>query len=168
MQVQERHCVCHVVCCWVGTRPTVVSKMLQLAQVGAEDVVCDLGCGDGRILIAAVKDFGAEKGVGYEAREELYEGAMRNIERHGLEDRIIVTKGDMFDADLTKPSVITLYLSNEANELLRPKLEKETKCGTRIVSHHFPITNWRIASKKAAGYCAGVAIYLYVTPEAFS
>lgn len=141
--------------------------MLQLARVGAGDVVCDLGCGDARILIAAVGDFGAKKAVGYEAREGLYEAAMRNIECHGLEGRIIVIKGDLFDANLSEPSVITLYLSNEANELLRPKLEKETKCGTRIVSHHFPITNWRIASKKATGYYRGMAIYLYVIPEAF-
>lgn len=152
---------------WAATRPNVVKKMLQMAWVGEEDVVYDLGCGDARVLITAVKEFGARKAVGYEIREDLYTAAVGNIEQQNLHNRIMVIKKNLFDADLSDASVIAIYLSNEANELLRPKFEKEAKCGTRIVSHHFPINTWRATSKKAAGYFPDIAIYLYVIPEAF-
>lgn len=152
---------------WVATQPSVARQMLQMASVGAEDVVYDLGCGDGRLLIIAVTEFGAKKAVGYEIRQELYEACVHSIEQASSQDRIVVIKRNLFEADLSEASVIALYLSNEANELLRPKLEKEARFGTRIVSHQFRIDGWRTTRRRAVGYFPGVAIYLYVIPECF-
>ena len=150
---------------WVGTPPSVVRKMLQMAQVGAEDVLYDLGCGDARILIMAVQEFGAKEAVGYEIRQDLCEASWRAIKHQDLQNRIVVIKGDLVQADISEASVIILYLSSIANELLRPRFEKELKCGTRIVSLIFKINAWRTSdSVYVAG---GLPIYLYTIPKAF-
>ena len=109
----------------VVTPPEIVEVMLALVQITSEDLVCDLGCGDGRILISAIKDFGARKAIGYEIREDIYEATEKDIQKLHLQDRIKIIHGDLLEANLSDCSVLTLYLSSEANELLRPKLQKQ-------------------------------------------
>ena len=147
---------------WDPTPFETVKKMLKLAQVGPDDVVYDLGCGDARILIMAVKEYGARKAVGYEIKQDLYEKSMREIQSQNLQNRITIIRDDLLNADLSEASVITLYLVTSANEILRPKLEKEAKTATRIVSRVFEIKTWQAASNDSTGQ-----LYLYLVPQAF-
>jgi len=150
---------------FVPTHPRAVRAMLRLAEVGPSDVVYDLGCGDGRILISAVKDFGAKRAVGYELSERIYKRAVENVKREGLEDRIEIKNEDLFNADLSEASVITLFLSNTMNTYLKPKLRKECKAGTRIVCHDFDIGGWKPAVKWR--FNAADTFYLYKIPSSF-
>ena len=148
---------------YVPSEPYVVKRMLEMAQVGPEDIVFDLGCGDGRILISAVKDFGVKKAVGYEMQRDLYKQALKDVKKQGLANRIKVINGNLLEADITQATVITLYLTTSGNERLRPKLESEVKIGTRIVSHDFSISGWRPSVKDEFH---SHSIYLYNMPEA--
>lgn len=141
---------------------SVVKKMLEIARVGPDDVVFDLGCGDGRILITAVRDFGAKKAVGYEMRKEVYEEALTEISNLNLRDKITLINDNLLKADLSEATVITLYLTTSGNTRLRPKLEKETRKGTRIISHNFKITGWHPLNTLDL---LGHSIYLYLTPD---
>ena len=147
---------------WIPTEHNVVRAMLQIARVNAEDVVYDLGCGDGRILIMAVKEFGAKRAVGYELRDEPYTEALSNIKRENLQDKITVNKQDIFESNFADASVITLYMGGKANELLRPKLEKKARPGTRVISHQFKIYSWRIDSQKETNPNSDTMIFRYV------
>ena len=149
---------------WEPTPLETVKSMLELAKVNSKDKVYDLGCGDARILIMAVKEFGSKRAVGYEIRQDLCEGSKKEIRRQHLQKRISVIKGNLLDADVSEASVITLYLYPTANEILRPKLEKETKFGTRVVSHEHLIETWQIAETKEYSF---ETLYLYIVPEAF-
>jgi 16S rRNA A1518/A1519 N6-dimethyltransferase RsmA/KsgA/DIM1 with predicted DNA glycosylase/AP lyase activity len=149
---------------YVPSQPEVVRKMLQMALVGPDDVVYDLGCGDGRILLMAVKEFGAKKSVGYELRGDLYESTLREINRQNLNERINIINGDLFKADISEATVITLYLTASANERLKTKLATEARRSTRVVSHDFSMNGWRASNIEIAGYTRN--IYLYVIPEA--
>lgn len=140
----------------------VVKQMLEIAQVRNDDVVFDLGCGDGRILFSAVKDYGVKKAVGYEIREDLYNGVLQKIKKERLEGRVHVVNDDLRKADLSKASVITLYLTTSGNGTLKPKLVKEAKAGTRIVSHDFRIPGWEYTQQQ--NYI-GHTIYLYTIPD---
>ncbi len=158
---------------WVATPLEIVKKMLEIAQVSSKDVIYDLGCGDARILIRAVEEFGVQKAVGYEIREDLYEISRQETQHQNVQNKVTLIRGDLLDAVLSEASVIVLYLSSEANELLRPKLEKEAKFATRIVSYLFPINTWRPARKVYLdGYSfiearfTGI-LYLYRVPHAF-
>jgi len=131
---------------WVASPPEIAKKMLEFAQVGPEDIVYDLGCGDARILIMAVQEFGAKKAVGYEIRQDLVEKSLQEIQSQNLEDRITIIRDDLLNADLSEASVIALYLVTSANEILRPKLEEEAKSETRIISRYFEIKSWQAAS----------------------
>ena len=132
---------------FVPTSMETARRMLEIARVGSEDVVYDLGCGDGRILIIAVEEFGAKGAVGYEVVKETYNIALRNISRRGLLGKITLIEGDLFDADLSGATVITLYLDESTNQRLKPKLEREAKDGTRIVSYAYKIRGWKAARK---------------------
>jgi len=134
---------------YVPTSPEIVKRMLEIAHVRPKDTVFDLGCGDGRILIMAVEESRAKRAVGYEIKKELYKATLSRIEHQGLKDRIRLVNGDMFKADLSEATVITLYLNSSANERLKPKLERETRPGTRVVSHDFEIRGWQPTRKKA-------------------
>jgi hypothetical protein len=134
---------------YVPTLPETVKKMLEIAQVGPEDTVFDLGSGNGRMLITAVEEFRAKRAVGYEIREKLYKATLSKINDLGLKDRVNVVNGDLFEANLFEATVITLYLSSLANEKLKPKLEKEAKLGTRVISHGFEIPGWHETRKEA-------------------
>jgi len=121
---------------YVPTPQPVVDAMLELARVKRTDVVYDLGSGDGRIVITAAKKYGAS-GVGIEIDPALVKQARANAAAAGVSSRVRFVTRDLFTADLSKASVVTLYLLQSINERLRPKLVRELKPGTRIVSHVF-------------------------------
>jgi len=125
---------------FIPSPPAVVDEMLRVASVGATDVVYDLGSGDGRIVIAAAKTFGA-RGVGIERDPELVARAASNAERAGVAHHVKFVQQDLFQADLSEATVITLYLLPIQNHALRPKLQR-LRPGTRIVSHDFAIGDW--------------------------
>jgi predicted RNA methylase len=139
--------------------------MLTLAELKAGEVLFDLGAGDGRAVIMAVKDFGA-RAVGVELREDLVKKALSTIYEQGLQDRITIVNGDMFSVDLASADVIFLYLTTSANEKIKPKLETELKRGVRTVSHDYEIVGWK--PLKADSFCENPnlgypshTIYLY-------
>ncbi len=121
---------------FVPTPQPVVEAMLELAAVKADDVVYDLGSGDGRIVIAAAKKYGA-RGVGIELDPALVQRARRNAAAAGVSDRVRFVSQDLFKTDIRPATVVTLYLLQSLNERLRPKLVRELKPGTRVVSHVF-------------------------------
>jgi len=147
---------------FIPTSLDTARRMLELAKVGPQDVVYDLGCGDGRILVMAAEMFGAKKAVGYEIRGDLCKNAELEVEAHNLGERVTVVNGDLFDADLSEATVITLYLSYGANKALEPKLRSEIRSGTRVVSHDFEIPGWRSKRKVKLH---GDSIYLYIAPD---
>jgi SAM-dependent methyltransferase len=126
---------------YVPTPHHVVTRMLELAEVTASDVVYDLGSGDGRILIAAAKEYGA-RGVGVEIDSQLVQRARRRAREAGVADRVTFRQGNLFDVDLQDATVVTLYLWPDMNNRLRPKLRRELDPGDRIVSHSFDIDQW--------------------------
>jgi len=139
--------------------------MLALAELRPGEILFDLGSGDGRTVIMAVKEFGA-RAVGVELREDLVKKALSTIYEQGLQDRITIVNGDIFKVDLTSADVIFLYLTTSANEKIRPKLDTELKKGVRIVSHDYEIVGWKPV--KADGFCENPnlgypshTIYLY-------
>ena len=149
---------------WEPTPLVIIKKMLELAQVRPGDIVYDLGCGDARILIMAVKEYGAIKAVGYEINQYLYEQSTQDVQSKNLQNRITLIKDDLINADLSEASVITLFLSMAANECLEPKLEKEAKPLTRIVSYFHPMETWQVNNTEGP---LEDRLYLYVVPQAF-
>jgi ribosomal protein L11 methylase PrmA len=132
--------------------------MLTLARVGRGDVVYDLGAGDGRIAIAAVRDFGAALGVGVELDPQRVQDATRNARAAGVNDRVYFLTQDLFEADLSAATVITLYLLPAVNRRLSPKLRALTS-GTRIVSHDYDLgPDWKPDAREVIG---GRTIYLF-------
>ncbi len=127
---------------YVTTPPKVVEAMLQLAEVDKEDVIYDLGCGDGRIVIAAAKKYGC-RAVGVELDPERVKEASENVRKEKLEHLVTIVHGDIFEADVAPATVVTLYLFEEANLKLRPMLRRSLRPGSRIVSHHFNLGDWQ-------------------------
>lgn len=128
---------------YVPTPDAVVTKMLQLAGVKQGDILYDLGSGDGRLVIAAVQQFGAQRGIGIEIAPELIKLSQANAQRAGVSDRTQFLQQDLFQTDFRDASVVTLYLSPTANRQLRPKLLNDLKPGSRIVSHSFTMGDWQ-------------------------
>ena len=126
---------------FVPTPQDVVDRMLQLAQVTSRDVVFDLGCGDGRIVITAAKRYGAH-GVGIDIDPERIEQAVANAKRAGVEELVIFRQEDALTADISEATVVTLYLLSAANLKLRPVLTRQLQPGARIVSHAFDMGDW--------------------------
>ena len=120
----------------------VVDKMLELAGAGPQDILYDLGCGDGRIPIRAVKKFGVRRAYCVEIREDLAREAKTRVAREGLEDRIIVLNEDMFKVSIRGATLVTLFLLTSVNRQLAPLLEAQLRPGARIVSHEFRIPDW--------------------------
>jgi SAM-dependent methyltransferase len=143
----------------------VVERMLVLARVAKDDMVYDLGCGDGRIVIAAVARHGA-RGVCVDIDPARIAESRRNAERAGVTERIRFEEGDLFDADLRDATVVTLYLTPALNRKLRPKLYRELHPGTRIVSHNFDMGDWRPDSLVRVAWPSGTTstIYSWVLP----
>lgn len=121
---------------YVPTPQAVVEKMLEMAQVGPNDVLYDLGCGDGRIVITAARKRGA-RGVGIDINPQRIAEAKANADSAGVNDKVRFIVGDLFTADFSEASVVMLYLLPEVNRALRPQLWKQLKVGTRVVSHDF-------------------------------
>lgn len=115
--------------------------MLEVARVGSDDVVYDLGCGDGRIVVTAAKQFGA-RGVGVDIDPMRIADSKRNVEEAGVGDRVRIVEGDLFTMDLSPATVVTLYLLPSLNVKLRPQLFEQLRPGTRIVSHDFDMGDW--------------------------
>ncbi|MBD0343571.1 MAG: methyltransferase domain-containing protein [Coleofasciculus sp. Co-bin14] len=127
---------------YVPTPNEVVIEMMKMAGVTKNDVVYDLGSGDGRIVIIAAKEFGA-KGVGVEIDPELIKESNENARLAGVSDRVNFIQKDLFQADLSEATVVTLYLLPEVMQQLQPKLLGELKPGTRIISHQFDMKEWK-------------------------
>jgi len=125
---------------WVPTDDALVARMLKMAQVTSADRVYDLGAGDGKIAIAAARDFGAQA-VGVEYEPQLARLAQCYVQADGLSERVRIVHGDVFQTDFSAATVVTLYLLPELNLRLRPTLLK-MKPGTRIVSHSFLMNDW--------------------------
>jgi predicted RNA methylase len=150
---------------FVPSPTSVIEYMLKLADLKAGEIMFDLGCGDGRTVIIAAKTFGA-RSVGIELREDLAKKAMEIIQENGLEDRVTIVNGDMFNVNLTEADVVYLYLTTSANEKIRPKLDSDLKKGARVVSHDYEIIGWH--AEKVENFCENPqlgypshTIYLY-------
>ncbi|MEM1921911.1 MAG: protein-lysine N-methyltransferase [Desulfurococcaceae archaeon] len=128
---------------YVPTPLPVVRAMLKLAYTGPDDIVYDLGCGDGRTLVIAVKEFNAKQAVGIEKDEERIREARENIIKNNVVDRIVLINDDFFNININEATVVTLFLLTVVNEALKPKFERELPDGTRIVSHEFRIPGWK-------------------------
>lgn len=126
---------------YVPTPQNVVEAMLEIARVGPADFLIDLGCGDGRIVITAAKKFGT-RGFGVDLDASLISSARRAAEREGVGDRVRFQTRDLFDTDISRATVVTMYLLNSVNLRLRPHLLKLAP-GTRIVSHDFDLDTWQ-------------------------
>jgi len=145
------------------TPPQVVDEMLKLGNVTADDVVYDLGCGDGRIVIAAAQKLKA-RGFGVDLDPQRIDECKENAESAGVADRLQFKVGDIMQTDLAPATVVTLYLLDEVNLMLRPKLFHELKPGTRIVSHAFHMADWRADKTEHPPKARNEVIYLWILP----
>jgi len=127
---------------YVPTPEEVVEKMLEMANVGKNDVVYDLGCGDGRIVITAAKKYGA-RGIGVDIDPQRIKESNENARIAGVADRVKFLQQDLFEIDFSEATVVTLYLLPALNLRLRPKLLRDLKPGSRIVSHAFDMGDWK-------------------------
>ena len=127
---------------YVPTREEVVAGMLKLADVKMGDVLYDLGCGDGRIVITAAQKYGA-RGIGIDIDPERIKEANENAQKAGVTGKVKFVEQDLFEAKISDASVVTLYLLPSVNLKLRPKLMRDLKPGTRIVSHSFDMGDWK-------------------------
>lgn len=134
---------------WMPTGGELVTLMLKTAKVGPNDLVYDLGAGDGKIAIAAAKEFGA-RAIGIEFNPDMAAFAQRNANRAGVGDRVKIINGDIFVEDFSKATVVTLYLLPDLNLRLRPIILK-MKPGTRVVSHAFTMGDWEPDQEIEAG-----------------
>lgn len=146
---------------YVPTSDTVVDAMLKLAKVKSDDVVYDLGSGDGRIVIAAARKFGA-RGVGIDIDPERISESNENARNAKVTDKVKFIEADLFESDFSDASVVTLYLLGRLNERLKPILFEQLKPGTRIVSHAFDMGNWKPEKTQVID---GKTIYLWTIPE---
>ncbi len=154
---------------YIPTPQSLVNTILEIAKAGPGDILYDLGCGDGRFLITAVKDFKVDRAVGYEINTHLHSVALNNVAKNELKDRIRVEDRNLMDADLRDATLIILYLTTSGNTKLKPKLKKELHPGTQIISHDFPIKNWITTDKdKNPKKIGDHKIYHYTIPEAYT
>lgn len=160
---------------YVPTPQIVVDEMLKMANVTAKDFVVDLGSGDGRMIISAAKKFKAS-GLGVDIDAKLVELSNKEAKAQGVADRVRFVEQDMFKADLSKATVVTLYVLPDFMEKLRPKLIAEMKPGTRIVAHDYYMSQWHpdrhieltVPEKKEANGTDKAYIYLWVVPSVVS
>ena len=150
---------------YVPTHEAIVERMLKMAGVGKDDMLYDLGCGDGRIVVTAARKYGA-RGVGYDIDPRRISESNENARKAGVTDRVRFVQGDLFRADLSGATVVTLYLLPDVNLKLRPKLFRELKPGTRVVSHNYGMGDWE-PKEVAEVEVEGTTHYIYswVVPE---
>ena len=156
---------------FVPTTPEAVQAMLKLAGVKKSDIVYDLGCGDGRIVIAAAKTYGAH-GVGIDIDPERIKEAKENAKKAGVENLVRFEENDLFQADVHDATVVTLFLLSSVNLRLRPKLLHDLKPGTRIVSNTFDMGDWKPEKEQSIDGTSGVedsffshTFYLWTVPQ---
>ncbi|MCU0549445.1 MAG: class I SAM-dependent methyltransferase [Leptolyngbya sp. Prado105] len=147
---------------YVPTPQAVVDRMLQIANVSSNDVVYDLGSGDGRIPITAVRQYKAQRAVGVDINPQQVREANQNAQQANVTDRVEFRQQDLFETDLRNASVVTLYLLPEVNLKLRPKLLRELRPGTRIVSHAFDMGDWQ---PERTENVEGRTIYYWTVPK---
>ena len=145
---------------FVRTPNVVVDAMLKLANVKKSDIVYDLGCGDGRIVITAARNYGAHA-VGVDIDPNLIQEARENARKAHVEALVKFEVNDLFDADIHNATVVTLYLLPNVNLRLRPKLLKDLKPGTRVVSHSWSMDDWKPDKEETVD---GRTIYLWTIP----
>jgi SAM-dependent methyltransferase len=151
---------------YIPSPQIIVERMLELANVQPGEAVYDLGSGDGRVLITAAQQFKA-RAVGVELSPDIARKASERIAKMGLQSQARVIQGDIRDADLSGADVVTMYLLTDSNEVLRPKLERSLKAGTRVVSYSFKVPGWKynkLEEEDPFGNGRKHAIYLYVMP----
>jgi cyclopropane fatty-acyl-phospholipid synthase-like methyltransferase len=146
---------------YAPTPDPAVRGMLELAKVGPGDTVYDLGCGDGRIVIAAARDFGA-RGVGIDIDSVRVREARENARKAGVADKVEIRQGNMFEVDLSQATVVALYLLERLNLQLRPKLWRDLRPGARVVSHTFGMGDWKPDRHETFG---GRSVYLWTIGE---
>lgn len=145
---------------YVPTPPEVVDEMLRMVNVHKGDVVYDLGCGDGRIVIAAAKKYGV-RAVGIDIDPERIKESEANARREGVANLVKFRQEDLFQANISEATVVTLYLLDRLNEKLRPKLLRDLKPGTRIVSHAFRMGDWE---PEQSADVNGRMVYMWTVP----
>lgn len=145
---------------FVPTPNDIVDMMLRMAGVSKKDTVYDLGCGDGRIVITAAQKYGA-RGVGIDIDPDRVAEATENTRKAGVADRVKIIRGDLFEADISGATVVTLYLLTDLNLKLRPKLLTDLKPGTRVVSHAFSMGDWK---PERTADVSGTTVYLWRIP----
>lgn len=145
---------------YVPTRQAVVDAMLNVANVSKGDIHYDLGCGDGRIVISAARKGAIATGVDLDPQR--IKEANENAEIAGVTDKVTFIEGDLFDLDFSKATVLTLYLLPSVNMKLRPKILREMKPGSRVVSHAFDMGDWEPEEKMVVD---GSTIYFWTVPE---
>lgn len=151
---------------YVPTPEVVVRRMLQVSGVKPGEVVYDLGCGDGRIVIMAAREFGA-RAVCVEIRNDLYEQTLRRVKELNLDNVVTVIHGNFFEVPLSDADVVTMYLLTSVNQMLRPKLERELRPGTRVVSHDFEVPGWKpLLVEDVYEEWRSHKVYLYKIPGA--
>jgi tRNA A58 N-methylase Trm61 len=148
---------------YVPTHEKVVAEMLKVAKVGKNDVLYDLGSGDGRIVITAAKRFGT-RGVGIDIDPVRVKEARENAAKAGVTDRVRFMQQDLFETDIKEATVVTLYLLPEVNLRLRPKLLSDLKPGTRIVSHNYDMGDWSPLKTLQVRVPEEHTIYFWVVP----
>lgn len=149
---------------FVPSPQVVVERMLEAADLKPNELVYDLGCGDGRILITAAREFRA-KAVGVELSEKLVLQAREQVHRLGLDNRVQIILGDLMNVDLHPADVVTVYLLTDANDQLKPAFERSLRRGARVVSHDFKIRGWRperVETVRVAN--RNHSIYVYLMP----
>jgi|SRR5581483_1268479 len=148
---------------YVASPQSIVDRMLELADLKPGEKLYDLGSGDGRILITAVTHFRA-KAVGVEISDDLVRSTNARIRQLGLDNDAHVIHGNFLDVDLSPADVVTLYLATDANEMLRPNLEKELKTGARVVSHEYAVPGWKPKLVDKGTDRNSHTVYLYQMP----
>lgn len=141
--------------------PAVVEAMLEMADADPDDVLYDLGSGDGRIVIAAARDFGVRDATGVEIDRELVAESRRKAKEAGVTERVQFVRADLFEYDFSDADVVALFLLPELNLRLRPRLLSELEPGTRVVSHEHGMGDWQPYSHR---YVDGHHVYLWIVP----
>jgi len=156
---------------YVPSPQSVVADMLKLADIGPQDFVVDLGSGDGRIVLTAAKVFGAS-GFGVEIKDELVKLSNEAAKKEGVADRVKFIKADLFKTDISRATVLTMYLLPHTVNMLKEKLLTELKPGTKILSHDYPLSGWLpekyeqmdLEDKVKISGVTTTLIYLYMVP----
>ena len=146
---------------FVPTPEDAVARMLDMAQVGPQDTVIDLGSGDGRIAIAAVRDRRAARATGIDLDPERIAEARANAQQAGVQDRVRFVQQNLFETDISKATVLTMYLLPDVNLKLRPRILSDLAPGTRVVSHAFTMGDWDSDQYETVD---GRSLYLWIVP----